>query len=184
MPVFCQAFLNQSLSRQLLRVAGAKYGIPANISTRTNKKARFSTPGLNLDLKSERFQQFRYFDSFATRLVRRDTFREPVFLCSTPLETPRMISGSAAFKAARAAVLSPDVMASSTLRIKPRTRVLRDVLMAVRLAVVRTRFLAEAILGMGSPWILPKRGARITPDGPGVNNGLPRPPRPSSGAFA
>ncbi len=59
-----------------------------------------------------------------------------------------MISGSAAFRAARAAFLSPDEMASSTLRIKPRTRVLRAVLMAVRLAVVRTRFLAEAILGM------------------------------------
>src|SRR5258705_7043686 len=149
MPVSCQAFLNQSLSWQLIRVAGAKYGFLTNISTRTNKKARNLTPGLNLDLKSEGFQPFRHFDSFATRLVRRDTFREPVFLCSTPLETPRMISGSAAFKAASAAFLSPEAMASSTLRIKPRTRVLRAVLMAVRLAVVRTRFLAEAILGMG-----------------------------------
>src|SRR5471030_2553206 len=69
-----------------------------------------------------------------------------------PLETPRMISGSAAFKAASAAVLSPLVMASSTLRIKPRTRVVRAVLIAVRLAVVRTRFLDEAILGMDFPW--------------------------------
>src|SRR6187455_1793275 len=151
MPVFHQAFLNQSLSRQLLRVACAKCGGFANISTRTNKKARILPPDLNLDLESEGFQALRYFDSFETRLVRRETLREPVFLCSTPLETPRMISGSAAFKAARAAFLSPEAMASSTLRIKPRTRVLRAVLMAVRLAVVRTRFLAEAILGIGSP---------------------------------
>jgi hypothetical protein len=43
-------------------------------------------------------------------------------------------------------------MASSTFRIKPRTRVLRAVLMAVRLAVVRTRFLADAIFGMGGPY--------------------------------
>src|SRR5258708_14784955 len=113
------------------------------------KRPGFLSPGLNLDLKSVRFQQLRYLVSFATRLVRRDTFREPVFLCSTPLETPRMISGSAAFRAARAAFLSPEAMASSTLRIKPRTRVLRDVLMAVRFAVVPTGFLASAILGMG-----------------------------------
>src|SRR5450631_2760373 len=144
-----QAFLNQSLTSHLIRVAAAKYDFFEKISTRTNKKARFLPPGPNLDLKSVRFQHLRYLVSFATRFVRRDTFRDPVFLCSTPLETPRMISGSAAFRAARAAFLSPEVMASSTLRIKPRTRVLRDVLMAVRLAVVRTRFLEEAILGMG-----------------------------------
>src|ERR1700742_295123 len=40
-----------------------------------------------------------YFASLATRLVSRETFRAPVFLCRTPLETPRMISGSAAFSA-------------------------------------------------------------------------------------
>src|ERR1700761_5114114 len=113
------------------------------------KKARISVPGPFYSVNPEGFQCVLYFDSFATRLVRRETFRAPVFLCSTPLVTPRMISGSAAFRAARAALASPPVMASSTLRMKPRTRVLRAVLMAVRLAVVRVRFLAEAILGIG-----------------------------------
>src|SRR5262249_14670368 len=94
---------------------------------------------------------FGYFCSFATRLVRRETLREPVFLCSTPLVTPRMISGSAAFKAASAAPLSPLAIASSTLRIKPRMRVLREVLIAVPFAWVRTLFWDEAILGMGFP---------------------------------
>src|ERR1700751_2587536 len=93
-----QTFLNQSLSCQIVRVARAKYVHFENISTRINKKARILSPGLGLNLKSEGFQHLVYFDNFATRLVRRDTFRDPVFLCSTPLETPRMISGSAAFK--------------------------------------------------------------------------------------
>src|ERR1700733_15009579 len=78
-----------------------------------------------------------------------------------PLDTPRMISGSAAFRAASAAALSPLVMASSTLRIKPRTRVLRAVLIAVRLAVVRTRLREEAILGIGNLAFLAERGAHI-----------------------
>src|ERR1700743_1695010 len=79
-----------------------------------------------------------------------------------------MISGSAAFRAARAAVLSPLAMASSTLRMKPRTRVLREVLIAVRLAVVRTRLRDEAILGMGLPGI-GKRGGHIARPRIGVN---------------
>src|SRR3954469_19155959 len=131
------------------------------ISRLTNKKGPDLRPDLVFDLNPEGFQSVRYFCSFATRLVRRDTFREPVFLCSTPLETPRMISGSAAFRAARAAALLPELIASSTLRMKPRTRVLRAVLMAVRLAVVRTRFLAESILGMGRPWKVCERGGHI-----------------------
>jgi hypothetical protein len=43
--------------------------------------------------------------------------------------------------------------------MKPRTRDLRAVLMAVRLAVVRTRLRDEAILGMGLPEIWQKRRA-------------------------
>src|ERR1700712_1688612 len=95
-----------------------------------NKKGPDLAPGLFYSVNRQGFQRLPYFDSFATRLVRRDPFREPGFFCRMPLETPRMISGSAAFKAARAALESPEVMASSTLRIKPRTRVLRAVLMA------------------------------------------------------
>src|SRR5580704_3659979 len=123
-----------------------------NVCTRTIKKARFRERASSRLEFAKGFSGFAYFCSFATRLDRRDTFRDPVFLCRMPLETPRMISGSAAFRAARAAALSPLVMASSTLRIKPRTRVVRAVLIAVRLAAVRTRFLDEAILGMDFPW--------------------------------
>ena len=92
-----------------------------------------------------------------TRLESLETLREPVFLWITPFETPRMISGSAAFSAAKAAFMSPEMMASSTLRIKPRIRVLREWLIRVRVAVVRTRFLAEAILGMACPVVLKRR---------------------------
>src|ERR1700733_6528994 len=63
--------------------------------------------------------------SFATRLARRDTFRLPVFLWITPLVTPRMISGSAALKAARALPFSPVAIASSTARVSVRIRLLR-----------------------------------------------------------
>lgn len=38
--------------------------------------------------------------SLRTRSVRRDTLRDAVFLCTTPLEAARMISGSAAARAA------------------------------------------------------------------------------------
>src|SRR5437762_12363827 len=88
-----------------------------------------------------------------------------------------MISGSAAFRAACAAALSPFARASSTLRMKPRTRVLRAVLIAVRLAVVRTRFLDEAILGIGLPAAIRRRA--YTPVGgrgqiayPSLNTGF------------
>src|SRR3546814_651544 len=49
-----------------------------------------------------------------TRLTRRDILRAIVFRCSTPLRTPRAISGWAARRAASAAVLSPLAIASST----------------------------------------------------------------------
>src|SRR4051794_33513699 len=82
------------------------------------------------------------------RWARRETFRAPVFLWITPLETPRMISGSAALSATCADFLSPEAIASSTLRVKVRARPLRAWLMSARFLLVRTRFLAEAILGM------------------------------------
>ena len=55
--------------------------------------------------KSSKFQVFECQAlSFATRLVRRETLRDAAFLWVTPLVTPRMISGSAAFRAAWAAL--------------------------------------------------------------------------------
>src|SRR3546814_12240366 len=48
-----------------------------------------------------------------TLLVRREYLRATVFLCSTPLATPRAISGWAACSAAAAAALSPAAAADS-----------------------------------------------------------------------
>src|SRR3546814_17554696 len=60
-----------------------------------------------------------------TRLTRRDILRAIVFRCSTPLRTPRAISGWAARRAASAAVLSPLAVdrhtASQSVRIRERT---------------------------------------------------------------
>ena len=79
----------------------------------------------------------------------------------------------AIFRAARAASLLPELIASSTLRMKPLTRVLRAVLMAVRLAVVRTRLREEAILGIGNLVFWPERGGHIPPSRGQVNKSGP-----------
>ena len=57
-----------------------------------------------------------------TRADRRDILRATVFLCNTPFVTPRISSGWAARSAAAAASLSPEAIASSTLRRKVRMR--------------------------------------------------------------
>jgi hypothetical protein len=49
-----QAFLNQSLSFQMIRVALPKYGFSLTISILTNKKGPDSAPGLDLDLNIRR----------------------------------------------------------------------------------------------------------------------------------
>ena len=66
--------------------------------------------------------------SALTREVRRDILREAVFLCRTPLVTPRISSGWAAANAVAAASALPDVRASSTLRRKVRIRERRALL--------------------------------------------------------
>ena len=55
-------------------------------------------------------------DIFFSRAASRETFREPVFLWTTPLVTARISSDSAWTKAALAAATSPEVTASSNLR--------------------------------------------------------------------
>src|SRR3546814_14540877 len=57
-----------------------------------------------------------------TLLVRREYLRATVFLCSTPLATPRAISGWAACSAAAAAALSPAATADSTFFTSVRLR--------------------------------------------------------------
>ena len=83
-----------------------------------------------------------------TRVARRDTFRDPVFLWITPAPTARMISGSAACSACSAAFRSPPSMASSTLRINVLIRDRRAVLTAVRRWIFRTIFFADRVFAI------------------------------------
>ena len=56
------------------------------------------------------------------RAFSRDMRRAAAFLASTRAAAPRWISGCAALSASAAAFLSPDLIASSTFLIEPRTR--------------------------------------------------------------
>src|SRR5918998_2006479 len=85
------------------------------------------------------------------RLARRDTFREAVFACRMPFWAARIISGSAARRAAAASVWLPEAIASSTLRTKVRMRLRRDRLISVRFAILRVIFLADTVLAMACP---------------------------------
>src|SRR5690606_13818219 len=72
----------------------------------------------------------------------------------TPLEAARINSGSAALNATTAASLSPLKSASSTLRMKVRTRERRDLLISVRAVILRTAFLAEGVLAINASLFL------------------------------
>lgn len=92
----------------------------------------------------------RYFAllSAATRLVRRDTLRLPVFLWTTPFDTARMVSDSAALRAVSACLGSPEAMASSTARQEVRMRERRALFTAVRRAMTRVAFFADFVFAM------------------------------------
>ena len=77
------------------------------------------------------------------RLLKRDSLRAAVFLCTTPLPTLRCSSGCANLRADCAVARSPVAIAVSTFFTKVRTRLTRARLMAVRLAVCRMRFSAD-----------------------------------------
>src|SRR3569623_637940 len=64
----------------------------------------------------------------------------------------RINSGSARFIAWIAASRSPFAIASSTIRTEPRIMVRRDLLTAVRRAILRVAFLAEVVLAMVSTY--------------------------------
>src|SRR6478736_9631982 len=66
----------------------------------------------------------------------------------TPFCAARMISGSAALSAASAAALSPEAIASSTLRTEVRMRERRAVLISVRRAITRVALRAEDVLAI------------------------------------
>src|SRR5690606_32272313 len=82
------------------------------------------------------------------RCARREIFRAAVFLCITPFWVLAMMSGWAVLRASAAAALSPDAIASSTLRTKVRTRVRRALLTSVRFTAWRAAFLAELVFAI------------------------------------
>src|SRR5215467_9364539 len=68
-----------------------------------------------------------------------------------------MICGPAALRASVAAALSPDLIASSTLRTEVRISERRDLLTSVRRAITRAALRAEEVLAIDvCPWV---RGA-------------------------
>jgi hypothetical protein len=89
--------------------------------------------------------------SLAIRCVRRETFRLADFLWRMPFRAARISDGSAATSAARAAVLSPLEMASSTSRSEVRMRERRALLIVVRRAILRVAFLADLVLAIDVP---------------------------------
>src|SRR3546814_7025962 len=66
-----------------------------------------------------------------------------------PLETPRIISGWAAFSASAATSLAPAVNADSTFFTKVRMRLTRDLLTSARRSFRRMRFLAWGVFAIG-----------------------------------
>ena len=82
------------------------------------------------------------------RLFNRDSFRATVFLRSTPLLTPRCISGIANLRASEASPLLPLRIASSTFRTNVRIRLTRALFLALFFAAWRIRFFTEAVVAM------------------------------------
>jgi hypothetical protein len=91
------------------------------------------------------------------RVASRDSLRDTVFLCITPLVIARCNSGRASWRADWAAPLSPPAIAVSTFLTKVRTRLIRERLIAVRFSVWRMRFSADLWFAM--------LACRITKDG-------------------
>lgn len=84
-----------------------------------------------------------YFFTAATRALRRDLYREPVFLCITPFFTALSIMETVVLKASFAALESPVAMVSRSLRSAVRRREVLERLSSVRLVVWRARLSAE-----------------------------------------
>ena len=78
-----------------------------------------------------------------TRADSREIFRDTVFLCKTPRETPRCISGCAWRRASRALSKSPAAIAVSTFFTNVRIRPIRAPLIIARLALRMIRFFED-----------------------------------------
>ena len=82
------------------------------------------------------------------RWVKRETLRLALFLCTTFRCAARMITGSASFIAAIAALRSPLAIASSTFRTELRSEVRRALLISVRRAIFRVALRAVDVLAI------------------------------------
>src|SRR5688572_27520155 len=91
-----------------------------------------------------------------TRELSRETFRDAAFLCSTVFCAARMRTGWATAKAALAASLLPEAMASSTLRRVVFICEDRALLTAVRRTAWRAAFLADLVLAIPIDLLLEK----------------------------
>ena len=91
------------------------------------------------------------------RADNRESLRDIVLLCATPLPAARCISGCAARNASPAACLSPPAMAASTFLTKVLMRDFRAWLRSVRRFVCRMRLRAEAVLAIDAA-LFTKRG--------------------------
>jgi hypothetical protein len=101
-----------------------------------------------------------------TRFVRRAMRRDAVFLCTMPFWAARMTIGSALASAVLAAAPSPDVSASSTFRRKVRIWLRRERFTAVRRAIFRTAFFAEAVFAISKPRSMRRLRSRKQEDAP------------------
>src|SRR5208283_3284539 len=88
----------------------------------------------------------------------RDSLRDTVLACTTPLLAARCISGCAWRSASCAAALSPPAIVVSTFLMKVRMRDLRAWLRRVRVLFWRMRLRAEAVLAMGQTSLERKLG--------------------------
>jgi len=106
-------------------------------------------PGIRRALVVDRLTEVaNYFASFAIAWVSREIFRLAMFLWMTLRCAARIRSGSAFFIAATAAVRSPFLIASSTLRTELRMRVRRALLTTVRRAILRVALRADVVLAI------------------------------------
>ena len=97
------------------------------------------------------------------RCASRDTLRLALFLCATPRCAARMITGSASLNAVNAALRSPAVIASSTLRTELRSSERRDLLISVRRAIFRVALRAEVVLAMSFSLTTDTASGKSTP---------------------
>ena len=123
---------------------------PKNAQTRGPVPSMYRT-FLVLFSRSRRFAnstEHTYAARAFTRADKREILRDTVFLCKTPRETPRCISGCARRRASRALAASPAAIAISTFFTNVRMRRIRAPLIIARFALRIILFLEDLWLAI------------------------------------